>query len=597
MQSFTIRNSVARQVEIFTRRDEKIPRELYSAKKEVIDLSGIEYPLPARKKDYTFGIRVGNVLWLAAPNGVTRYDANAEKEADTVMYFSANRDLADNDVKAMYADGTAPESIWIQTANGVSHITLSEIDPEEKAEILTEETLKYVSRRGMVTQRALTVPRELCSRVPYGHSDNSGTFTAGFAIGELCKYAVLKKKYGADHPKTAAAKKSALKATEATQLLMYIAGRGDGFVARTYMVPTEPFPDDGLFYRKENGKAVCLPTTFAKKKGLAGKVIDASAPIPDRLARHYRDEGYTDDGIIYKGDTSSDEITLHYLLIYFAHEILGEEDPELDEIIKTSAKNTLAHILDHGYELHECNGKPTTWAKWSKSYFDSMLGWSDGCLNSAQLLMYLKVVMHITGEKGRWQEEYDKLVREEGYADRTMLHEMRFALSSKAEGVEPTEGLMYGDHMLATAAYWILIILEDDPVLKAKYREGYKGWNGTFRREHDPAYDFPFLLACPDETVDTEKLEDWFRRFGMTRLCSSVSLEERKDVPERTRLGGDKETSWLLTPDEMYISKYDRNPYQYVGTQNRDGLREVESCYVYTFAYWLGRYYGFITEE
>ena len=51
------------------------------------------------------------------------------------------------------------------------------------------------------------------------------------------------------------------------------------------------------------------------------------------------------------------------------------------------------------------------------------------------------------------------------------------------------------------------------------------------------------------------------------------------------------ETSWLLTPDEHYITKYDRNPYAYGGWCS---LREVESCYPYTCAYWLGRYYGII---
>lgn len=593
MQKFSIKNSISRVIDIFNIGAAGVPEALYSVKNEYIDVWDIEYPLPARKKDYKFGIEINGVKWLAADNGVTRYDAKAEKEVDTVMYFSADRDLNDNKVQALYSDSSDPESVWVLTETGVSHIVLSEIDPDDKAEVLTQETLKYVDRRGMVTQRVLTVPREKDSHVPYGHSDNSGTFTAGFAVGELFRYATMKRELGPDHEKTKAARKNAVRATEACQLLMYLPGRGDGFVARTYMVPTEPYPDDGLFYRKEGGKAVCLSTTFAKKKGMAGMVIDASHPVPERLAKLYKDAGYSDDGIVYKGDTSSDEITLHYLLIYFAHEILGEEDPELDELLKGSAKATLKHILTHNNELWECNGKPTTWAKWSTDYFATMLGWSDGCLNSAQLLMYLKVVMHITGEKGEWQEAYDRLIAE-GYAERATLHEMRFALSSMADGVETVENLMYGDNMLATAAYWILIELEDDEKMKNLFREGYKGWNSTFRREHNPVYDFPYLLACPDEKVDTDMLEDWFRRFGMTRLCSNVSMQARKDLPVKTRYGGETETSWLLTMDEMLVSKYDRNPYRFEVSRDHRGLFVLESCYVYTCAYWMGRYFGFI---
>ena len=548
---------------------------------------------PARKRDYTCFADTGRALWLGAPNGVTRYEAAAAREADRVMYFSADRELADNDVKALWRDGADPESVWVLTAKGASHIVLREISAEEKADRLTSETLAYVDRHGMVTQRTLSVPRELSTRVPYGHSDNSGTFTAGFAVGELCRYAVLKRERGENDPKTIEARANAIRATEATLLLMYIAGRGDGFVARTYITSAEPLPDDGLFYRKSGGKATCLPTREAKEKGLAGKVIDASAPVPERLSRLYRDEGFTDDDITYKGDTSSDEITHHYWMMYFAHEILGPEDPELDELMKTAAKNTMAHILDHGCELHECNGKPTTWAKWSEPYFRSPIGWSDACLNAAEILMYLKVVMHITGEAGRWKAAYDELVNK-GYAKLTALHDARFHLSAQMNGIEQVEELMYGDNMLATCSYWLLIALEDDPELKATYRKGYQGWDGTFRREHNPIYDFAYMLSCPDKTVDTEKLIDWFRRFHVTRLASAPAVTQRYDVPLRLRFGGMKETSRLLPPDEHYITKYDRNPYYWQGDGN---TRYVESCYPYTCAYWLGRYYDIIERE
>ena len=598
MQTFTVKNTLARTVSILLKDDPAVPAELFSVAAQKPDVSDIKLPLPSKKSDYICFCKTDKALWMGAKNGVTRLCEDAEKDIDKVMFFSADRDLPDNDVQAILSDKESEsESVWVLTANGVSHITLKEMSAEEKALILTAETQSVVDRHGMVTQRELTVPREPSTRVPYGHSDNSGTFTAGYAIGEMCKYAVYKKKYGAEDARTKEARRSALRATEATLLLMYMPGRGDGFVARTYMVPTEPVPDDGLFYRKQNGKAVCLPTTFAKKKGIAGKEINASVPVPGRLARLYKDEGYSDDGLVYKGDTSSDEITLHYLNIYFAHEIFGSEDPELDELLKNAAKNTLDFIISNGYELLECNGEPTTWAKWSERYFNTPMGWADGCLNAAELLMYHKVVMHVTGEKGKWEESYNKLALDMGYAKLTTLHDTRFHVSAGASGLEQVEDLMYGDHMLATAAYWILITLENDPELKALYQKGYKGWNGTFRREHNPAYDFPFLLACPDETVDTDLLEDWFRRQNISRLCACVSMASRHDVAKRTRFGGTKETSWLLPPDEYFISKYDRDPYAYSEWYGHGGLRVMESCYVYTFAYWLGRYYDFIEEE
>lgn len=598
MKTIILKSSLAREVKIYGKYDSAVPKALFSVKSGAPDLSGVLYPLPSRKKDYTCFAKSEKALWLGAPNGLTRYEENAENDVDKVQFFSATRDLPDNEVKAIFVEDGEKESVWVLTATAVTNIVLSEISCEEKALILTEETEKYVSRRGMCTQRTLTVPRELESRVPYGHSDNSGSFTCAYAVGELCKYAVYKKKYGAEDVRTVTAKAAAIRATEACMLLMYIPCRGDGFVARTYLVPTEPVPDDGLFYRIIGDKAVCVPTTDSKKKGLAGKEIYAGAEIPERLAHLYTDLGYTRDGLVYKGDTSSDEITHQYLLMYFFHEIMGEEDKELDEIVKNAAKNTMKHIIDHGFELHETStGKSTTWAKWSKAYFNQLLGWSDGCLNATELLMYLKVTMKITGEKGIWEETYNKLVEEEGYARLTSLHKERFHISALLEGGEDVEGLMYGDNMLATCSYWLLITLEENEELKELYKHGYRGWNGTFRREHNPAYDIPYMLSCPEDDIDTDALSDWFRRVGITRLVTSVGLSSRYDVPCRTRLGGEKETSWRLCPDEFPISKYDRNPYAYKDHEGGRDCYQVESAYIYTFAYWLGRYSGLIEEE
>lgn len=598
MKSILLKKSLARNVSFYGKYDTAVPKELFGVKSEKPDLSAVCYPLPSKKSAYTCFAKSEKALWMGSADGVTRFNPNAENDYDKVMLFSAKRELPDNNVKAVWCEQGEEESVWVLTESGVANIKISLISPEEKALKLTEETLKYVSRRGMCTQRELTVPYEKSTVVPYGHSDNSGAFTCEWAVGELCKYSVYKKKYGKEDVRTVKARESAMHSTLACLLLMYISGRGDGFVARTYLVPTEPVPDDGLFYKKIGDKAVCLPTSEAKRRGLAGKEIYAGEPVPERLARLYKDLGYSDDGIVYKGDTSSDEITNHYLLMYFAHEILGEEDEELDILIKTAAKNTLKSIIDHNCELYDIStGKATTWAKWSLEYFNNPFGWADACLNAAQLLMYLKVTMHITGEKGIWEETYNKLINENGYALLTTLHDERFYLSSLFENVEPVEGLMYGDSMLATIAYWLLIKLEDNEELKELYKNGYRGWNGTFRREHNPAYDIPFMLSCPEDEIDCEALSRWFERMGVSRLSASVNVTNRLDVPCRRRFAGTKETSWLLPPDEFPISKYDRNPYAYKDHESGVDCYRVESGYVYTFAYWLGKYYGIIEEE
>ncbi len=571
--------------------DEKIPAALLDYKNEKPDLTGFPWPLPSKNSDYTCFEKAGEIEWYGASNGLTRYDKNAEREEDIVMHFGGDRYLLDNHVKAIMADG---DNIWVLTETGVAFIEMKMISMEEKADILREESLKYVNRREMMSQKRLAELRNLDSILPYGHSDNDGSFTVGYSIGEILRYATFKREKGADHPDTLKAKEIATKAVEACLLLLYIPCRGNGFVARTYLAPDEPVPDDGLFFRMENGKAVCLETTDSLKKGVCGVEIDASAPVPERLAKLYTDKGYTVDGLVYKADTSSDEITHHFLHLLFAHEHLGSDDPELDALILESAERLLGFIIDNGYELIDFTGKATTWAKWSIPYFNSEFGWVDGALNSAQLLMYHLVTMKITGKtnEGKWRESYDKLVNEMGYADMTEQHFNRLYQASISMNFDYPEEIMYGDHMLATLAFWGLCTLETDEKLLKKYRNGFKAWRTSIAREHNPGYDLPYFISCPDEKPDLDKLAGWFYRTNASRLAAGVAMVGRHDIPVKTLRAGVKEISVQMPPDETFIAKYDRNPVDYKD-EDSGGVWVVENCYVYTFAYWIGRYYGF----
>ena len=588
---------VTRKITIMKKDDPRVPKELFEAENIAPDLTGFPYPLPSKKSDYTcFAEGDNGIVWYGGKTGVTRFDKNAKSIRDLIMYFSASRHLADNKVDKMLAVG---DDLWVLTGDEVSFIEMPVISAKKKADILLDETRKYVQRRGMVSQKNLAVPRDLESRLPYADCDNDGLFTSGFAIGEMFRYAVLREELGEDNPEVIDARKSATTACEACLLLMYIHGRPEGFISRSYHVTGEPVPDDGHFYKRQGDTAICCETTESKRSGRAGEVFPANYPVPDRLARLYRDLGFTEDDITYKADTSSDEVSGHFVQMRYAHDILGPDDPELDEIIKDACRRTAKHIIDGGFEFLECSGKPTTWAKWSRRYFESdPFGYVDGPLNSCEMLMFLRVTMHITGESGIWQENFDKLVAE-GYADLGLKHFDRFYQGAMREKAAPEEDLMYGDNMLALLTFWQLCTLEKNEELLSKFRDGFRTWKGTLLREHNPAYDFMFKIGCPDEEIDMEKDADWFNNFELSRLISPVNVSYRHDVPLKSARNGDPgndEISALLPLSELEITKYDRNPFTATRGNWHNGTC-VESCYVYTMAYWMGRYFGFISEE
>ena len=592
-QSIILYPQLTRKVSHYKKYDIEVPKVLLSKHARKPDLTDFPYPLPQKKSDYTcFCEGNDGVMWFGSNGGVTRYNPKAEIDTDIIMYFSAKRDLPDNNVKALEADG---DGVWVLTETGATHIEMVKMSMEEKAYRLLAETVRYVDRHGMVSQRHLSESCNVKSALPYGHSDNSGSFTAGFAIGEIFHYATLKREKGEFDPETERALEIATRASEAMLLLMFISGRGNGFVARTYLTSNEPVPDDGLFYQKKGATAVCLNTTDAIKKKLVGFEVKADAPIPERLRKLYTSEGFDDDDITYKGDTSSDEITMHFLHLLVAHEILGPVDPELDELIRIAARNTMMYIIEGGRCLRECNGEPTTWAKWNTEYFNTQMGWPDACLNAAQLIMYLKVTMRLTGEKGVWQQELDKL-EADGYYEWIPKHLDRFIQVAFACESENRAEIMYGDHMLSVAAFWALCSMEEDPEKLEIFRKGFRTWRSSLAPEFNPGYDFLYFLSDPENAKpDEERIKTWFYRFGVSRLASPVSLDLRKDIPKKHLAGGYFETSALLPNDERFIAKYDRNPLEYK-KEDSGGCFCVESCYPYTFAYWIGRYFGFIKE-
>lgn len=577
----------------FKKYDIEVPKMLLEVKAKKPDLSDFPYPLPQRKKDYTCYCEGNNgVMWYGSNGGVTRYDPNADCLSDKVMYMSAHRDLMDNHVSALVADG---DGVWVLTDNGATHIDMVKMSMEQKAYRLLDETLTYVQRHGMVSQRYLSEAGNLKSVLPYGHSDNDGSFSSCFAMGEIFRYATLKREKGDFDEETMEARRVAFRASEANLLLMFIAGRGNGFVARTYLTSSEPVPDDGLFYKKNGATAVCLNTTDARNRGIVGLEVKADEPIPERLRKFYTEEGFDDTDITYKGDTSSDEITHHYLHLLVAHEFLGREDPEFDELLKIAVTNTTRHIIENNFALREADGKYTTWAKWNMEYFKTAMGWADACLNAGQMLMYLRVCMHITGESGIWQETYDKLI-EAGYDKLTVEHYNRFHHMSIVGGVEDREEMMYGDHMLACTSLFALITLEPDAERKERFRQAFRTWRYTLAPEYNCGYDFLYFLSDPDNAKpDTDRIRTWFYRFSVSRLAAGVSINNRRDVPRKELMGGYIETSALLPNDERFIAKYDRNPLEYK-TEDSGGVSCVESCYPYTFAYWLGRYFKIIEE-
>lgn len=584
----------SRVITFYSSDDKSVPASLFDEPAtENAEFSPF-YPTPFRKKDFKIIKKYADTYWVGGDKGLFRYCDGEKEYYDKVMYFAADRDLKDN--KVLNFCGNENE-IWVRTETAVSHIELRMMSMEEKALMLLNETTRIVDRKGMISHRRLVEPWNTDKPHKFNCCDNDGGFTASFCIGETLHYAVLKKEKGADHAETLKIRQIAIRALEACLLLMYIPGRANGFIARSYVTKDAPVPDDGIFLRRCGDTATVLETDDSKRRGVNGRAYKMPHPeIPERLSKLFTDEGYTADDIIFKCDTSSDEVTIHLVNLYYAHMVFGQEDAELDEMIKHNFAAVIDHIISNGYEYIDFHGGATSWAKWSKRYFRTDIGWGDGPINSAELLMFIKLATETCGKEERWQNEYEKLIND-GYAEMSKLHYDRAFAASIIKHCDPTEDIMYGDHMLSNLTFFMLNLLETDEKLKNMYYEGWQSWRQTsIGREHNPVYDIPFAVVYgSDSYYDEEKIKMWYYRHNTSMLASGVSLVGRSDVATKEYKAGYKHTSYLLTPDERFISKHDRDPLEYKN-EDSGGKYCVEMCSPFTMSYWMGRYYGIIEE-
>jgi hypothetical protein len=163
-----------------------------------------------------------------------------------------------------------------------------------------------------------------------------------------------------------------------------------------------------------------------------------TVPIYSKIPKIFNDlfpasaiaaDGYVDQNqIVYKADTSSDEVDGHYALFYAAYTVLCDDStPELKAlkpmISEITNKMTNLILKDNKYFIEDATGKGTQWSRWTSKYFNDNIGemekqpeWSsnvgiyenkdealsygyeDGPLNALEVMATLKTAMTVTGK-------------------------------------------------------------------------------------------------------------------------------------------------------------------------------------------------------
>ncbi len=469
-------------------------------------------------------VATDGAVWQGTRAGAIRIDVAADAR-DRRQYFAGRRYLPDDDVLNITPDSSG--GVWVRTSTGIAHIELRAMTLERKAAYFEKRIHERHDRYGLVASSILRVRGDLSAN-QLDPSDNDGLWTAIYAAAECFRYAATRS------PEALA---SAKKSIEAMLFLERVTGR-PGFPARSYI-------------RRGDYRA------------------------PDGIWRWTPDGKYE-----WKADTSSDEIVGHFFLYGVAWDLLPDQD--LKRRIRATTVRIMDHILRNGYNLMDTNGRPTTWGRWSRQYFDSENGKSDSPLNALELLSFLETAAHITGD-AKYDAEFRKAAFDLQY------------LKQSARLTELTGEINYSDEELAMLSFYPVFRYERDRSRLKVFRRAADQWWRNIQRERNPLWTLIYLQSQPAGPVDLQGAVWTLYRTPMDLIEWTVRNSHRRDIamdPARDRFG-EAQSTILLPPDERPVMKWNGNPFQIDG--GNGGRTEDDGAFL-LLPYWMGRYLGLLSE-
>jgi len=481
-------------------------------------------------------------MWVGTPVGVTRTDGKRWSLLHSLRW------LPDDDVRdvAFEKDGTA----WVATAGGVSAIRRRMLTLAEKAQYYLSVCLaRHVREPGLVEKCLLQVPGDVHSWKPRD-DDNDGEYTGMYLAMESFRYAVTK---------DPAAQANARRAFHALRLLQLVTDT-PGFVARTVI------PADWKSMNDPN-------RTYTDAEWADEHVSD-----PRHKRVHERWRLSKDGKWLWKGDTSSDEITGHFYGYLFFYDLAADEQDKRQ--VREHVRRVMDYIIEGGYVLRDIDGTHTRWGVWSPEELNGDPDWApERGINSVEILSFLKATYHITGDP-KYEREYRRLLDEYGYRENV----------KRAKTFNPAWRTHIDDELLALA-FPALLLYENDGDLKRLYRQALDRWYEGVKHDQNPWFHFLYasLTGSPPEMEDSLM---FLRDAPLDLVRWTVDNTRREDLK---RVRAPELETWqtdrLPPPSERGVMRWDDNPWRAV--QGDGGQTESDGVF-WLLPYWMGRYYGYI---
>lgn len=279
----------------------------------------------------------------------------------------------------------------------------------------------------------------------------------------------------------------------------------------------------------------------------------------------------------WKGDTSSDELCSHFYAVGRFLELAAEGD-EVRQA-KEHLRRIAGHLVSHGWQLVDVDGKPTRWGRWDPEYFRTDEGHFDRGLQCVELLSFVRTAEVLAGDASMGAA-HARLV-ELGYPGHVL----------RQRQTAPPEAVLHFEDQLALWSYWNLLRFEPDPELRAWYRRSFERTYEVVRAEQQPWFNFVHAVVSGDAgelAASAAHLREW----PLDLRTWSYRNSHRADLRTPSGYTGLKPGGVRpFSPREREPMRWDAWTMQADGGS---GGRDVVEPSGWLLAYWMGRYHGLV---
>jgi hypothetical protein len=315
--------------------------------------------------------------------------------------------------------------------------------------------------------------------------------------------------------------------------------------------------------------------------GIPGLVARSVVPVEAGTNKSPQWRPTADGKMLWKSDTSSDEIDGHFFALYAYWQHIAQFDSKEGDLIKKQTAEIIDYIVDNNYQLIDWNGKRTRWGFWNpENLNDNPEHYIENGLNSAQILSFLKVAFHITQDL-KYKEHFDQLIVSHGYLGNVLLEKKVF----------PDEN-NHSDNQLGFCALYPWLQLEKDPRARQALQQAVRRHYKTLWKDGSAFFYFAAATIDPD-FVDIKVAVQNLRDIPTDRRQWQMINSQRADIiwnPNMSRFGR-PQLLYVLPADERNWDKWNGNPYYPDG--GGDGRYEDDGA-SWLLGYWIGRYHGYI---